>query len=269
MTLCVAAVAGLPRTPAIVVASDWRIETSIAGAQIQNKLALIAKDRWAVLMSADDIARAHELIELCSRHFLEQASQTTAQNVSAVVKQAVAIQRRSMIEERVNRALGIPYDYFLANGKAQLPETVFEQLVTDITRMPLECSLLLCTFIGGQPIVFEVDSDGSVRFQEHFAAIGSGTFIAHPALFQREHEADLPIGQAVYHVYEAMKLGAIAPGVGDDFSLSIITRHGSDGKLQLQRPTDRGIAFLARQYKKYGLKQFYRFSFPRRYLETW
>lgn len=268
MTLCVAAVAGSPNTPRIVVASDWRVETAIAGAQIQQKLALIANESWVALFSADDVGRAYELTTLCSHHFAN-AEQINSQNVSAVVKGAVLIQKRSMIEEYVNKRLGIPYEYFLTNGKTQLPKIVFEQMIRDIARMKLQCSLILCTFIGRQPIVFEVGSDGSVTFQEHFAAIGSGVFIAHPAMFQRKHESALPLSHALYHVYEAMKLGRIAPGVGDEFSISVICPKSKDGKLKLQSPTDRGMSYLERQYKKYGLKEFFRLPSPKPYLEDW
>ncbi len=270
MTLCVAAVTGWNdggRDPKIVVASDWRVETRIAGAEIQEKLTWLSKEKWAALMSADDMTRAVELIRVCSNHF--DKTPTDSNDVGDVIKRAVSFQKRNLIEEYVSSNLGISYDYFLQNGKQQLSEQTHREVELGIRRIRLECQLLLCTFLGREPVIFQIDNDGSVSYQEHFAAIGSGSFIAHAALFQRRHESRLPLGQGIYHVFEAMKLGAIAPGVGSDFAVSVLSRHKANGKLGVEAISETGWRYLERQYKKLGPKPFYRLAFPMRYLESW
>lgn len=72
----------------------------------------------------------------------------------------------------------------------------------------------------------------------HFAAIGSGTYVAESALFYREHTGGESLGTAIYNVYEAMKLGAKAPGVGEKFSLHIASADDDPNNITWDEITD-------------------------------
>ena len=54
-------------------------------------------------------ARAVELLKICSIHF--QSKTIDGNNIA--IKEAMAIQRRALIDEYVNRKVGVSYDYFL------------------------------------------------------------------------------------------------------------------------------------------------------------
>ena len=54
-------------------------------------------------------ARAVELLKICSIHF--QSKTIDGNNIA--IKEAMAIQRRALIDEYVNRKIGVSYDYFL------------------------------------------------------------------------------------------------------------------------------------------------------------
>src|SRR5713101_3444884 len=100
MTLCIAAVTGWEddegRNPAIVVASDFKASDAVATAENQQKLKFICNDKWVVLMSGTG-ARARELIRVCDNHFAK--TPTNEKDILNVIKQPVALQKKSLIEE--------------------------------------------------------------------------------------------------------------------------------------------------------------------------
>jgi hypothetical protein len=258
MTLCIAAVTGweYKATDAtIVVAADWRVETGIASAKVhQQKLTWICAGGWVVLMAAEDIARASELTSVCDEH-LSGKKPARAPSALDAIKEAVAIQKRKLIEEYIQTTFGITYDSFLLNAKKQFTDQTRRETEVYIRdKIKLQCSLLLCTFLGNMPIIFEISGDGIVRRQNHFGTIGSGSYIAHAALYQREHTSTISLAQGAYHVHEAMKLGSIAPGVGETFAMAILKKHGANKEIKMERISDTGTDYLDLQYEQFGLK---------------
>jgi 20S proteasome alpha/beta subunit len=265
MTLCVAAACHDRGKPRIVIASDWRIETTLSSGEIQEKLYWIT-DSWPVLI-AGTVSRAIELKDTYRQHFgvlLAAKAVITPDNVIDVVKAPLLAFKHKLANEYIAARLGMTYEYFLQNGKAQLPSDTFDTLTADIVRIDFGCNLLICTFLENEPFIFLVDSQGGVQSREHFAAIGSGSDIAESVFFQRDHEARLSVGQGVYHAFEAMRLGAKAPGVGSEHAISVLSKPDKNRKVEMEEITDRGRKFLDKCFRKYGPKEFYRFpSFPK------
>jgi hypothetical protein len=113
-----------------------------------------------------------------------------------------------------------------------------------------------------RPWILRIEEDGSLESCESFAAIGSGQDIANSVLFQRELEESDPTGRAIYCVYEAMTLGAIAPGVGEFFALDVLCPQGEMGKnVHGHWLNKKGQKFMGAQFKKRGPTPFT--NFPR------
>lgn len=268
MTLCIAAAAEDRGRLRIVISSDWRIENSSSGAEIQDKLYWIG-DEWAVLI-AGTITRAIELVDTYAEYFRglrERNIKITDTTILDHVKKPPITQKYKIANEYVGALLGMTYKDFLTNGKQILPHKQFDEIVSDIQRLDLDCQLILSSFIDGAQRIYKVCADCSVEASEHFAAIGSGSDIAESILFQRDHEGDLPIGQALYDVYEAARLGSKAPGVGNQHAISVLIPPRRGGKVSFSRVSDKGYRFLDRCFKKYGPKDFYRLGLPKGSLE--
>jgi len=110
------------------------------------------------------------------------------------------------------------------------------------------------------PRVVKIESDGSLESVESFATIGSGSHIADGVLFQREHDGNDTLGSALYHVYEAMKLGSIAPGVGTEFTIDVVYPPDKDHKEVWGKTlSDKGKKFMEAQFRKRGPKPFKNF----------
>ncbi len=216
-------------------------------------------------MIAGTVSSAIELVNTYARYFTALKDKNVAftnTNIVDHVKRPLVLQKNKIADAYVGKLLGITYKEFLLTGKKRLPKKRFADIVLDIEDLDLECQLILCSFVDGEAQIFKVDSDCSVEVCEHFAAIGSGSNIAESVLFQREHEGDLPVGHALYAVYEAARLGSKAPGVGNQHALSVLLPPKKGGEISYSRVSEKGFRFLDKKFRQYGPKQFYRFGLP-------
>lgn len=264
MTLCVAVAGQDHGVSRIVVASDWRVETETSSSEVQNKFYWIDKN-WPALIAGDP-SRALELIATFRglfKRFEEKHVAINSTNIYDLLKVPLRRFKAKLSDEYVSQKYGITYKEFLSKGKAMFPEDRFDRLCHDIERIDLECDLIICRFLGGEPYIFRIHSTGRLELCEHFAAIGSGTDLAESSLQLREHEEDLPLSQAIFHVYEAMTLGAKAPGVGKVFTISVLSNPRGAKEVMMQDLTASAEKRLKSQFDKYSFKEFFRLGFPR------
>jgi 20S proteasome alpha/beta subunit len=270
MTLCVAAACIENRKPRIVIATDWRAETSVASADTQDKLYWI-DDNIPVLI-AGTVSRAIELKDTY-RQFLEERKKKedaklehertpiTRSNLIDVFKIPTVIFKNKLATEHIGLKYGMTYKAFLsAVARKEIPPTIAVRELNDIAKLDFDCCLILMMFVGKEPYILKVHSDGTLESCEHFAAIGSGEDIASSVLFQREQESDDSKSRTIYCVYEAMRLGAIAPGVGEFFTLDILYPQGEKEKtVHGEWLNHKGQKFMQQQFKQRGPKPFARF----------
>ncbi|HET9282091.1 MAG TPA: hypothetical protein VFR24_09030 [Candidatus Angelobacter sp.] len=100
----------------------------------------------------------------------------------------------------------------------------------------------------------------------HFAAIGSGLTLAEASLFHREHDCDTPLGIGIYHVYEAMRLGSKAPGVGERFAISVF--HQEKDKIIWQRIDQNYANYLDVQFQTFAMHPVQKITIQNKYLHT-
>lgn len=273
MTLCVAAVCQERAIERIVVATDWRAEGYVAAGEIQDKLYWIGDD--VVVLIAGTITRAIELKNTIVQYFERRKKKNLSPPKTADLCDLFRIPiihfKRKLVGEYVGLKFGMSFGEFLgAVGLKQIPESVAVEAFGTMKNLTQDCSLLLCMFDDDKHArVIEIDDDGSLEIAESFAAIGSGSLIAESVFFQREHTDNETLGASLYHVYEAMKLGSIAPGVGKDFTINVLYPRDRDHPhLHGQVLNDKGMAFMESQFKKRGPKQFTNFvSLPNGILE--
>lgn len=239
MTLCMAAACMDRGKPRLVISSDWKVETATYSVENANKFFWIG-DSWVCLIAGNG-SRALELIKTYRIAFFalyEQKVKISKENIFDLVKQPLIIHKRKLVEEYIGLRLGISYQEFMETGKNRLPEKQFEQMCSDVVNIGFDCWLLLCTFQEGDSFIFRIHPNGDCELCENFAAIGSGTDIAEASFCQREHQEDLPLGQGIFHVYEAAALGARAPGVGES-TISVLSPN-SKGDTNTRHRNSRG-----------------------------
>jgi 20S proteasome alpha/beta subunit len=270
MTLCVAAACQERGKPRIVIGTDWRAGTETAAADIQDKLYWI-DDNIAVLI-AGTVSRAVEFKDTYKQFLLRRERQEkdkpeperepiTAANLLDVFKAPSTIYKNKLVNEYIGLRFGMTYSAFLrCVAKKEIPDGVAEETLNNVKRIYPDCQLIILLFLDKRSHILKVDDDGSLESCESFAAIGSGADVAESVLYQREHEDDDSVGKTVYHVFEAMLLGSIAPGVGDEPTIDVLYPQGERSKgVYGAYLNKRGEALMKREFKKRGPKTFSNF----------
>jgi hypothetical protein len=145
-----------------------------------------------------------------------------APNWAEILKDAVLKQKHRIANEMVAGRFGITYDQLIKIGNQKFPPDVYRDIISEISRTSLDCWLLVIAFSQTDPRIFRINASGMVERCTNFAAIGTGIYLAESALFQRSHRSTNDLGTTIYNVFEAMRVGSNAPGVGDQFEIAIV-----------------------------------------------
>lgn len=264
MTLCIAAGCQDRGAPRIVTATDWKIGTDIAAAETQDKLFWVDDNICALL--AGEWSRATELFDCYRQYFKELKEkeppvEITSYNIDDLIREPLQIYLEKRAQEHVAMKFGLSYRLFMeAVGKKQIPrptavETYSE--IADLAKKAFECELIIATFVERESYIYRVDKNG-IEPCDNFATIGSGATIAEGSLYQRQHELSSPIGPTIYRVFEAMKLGSIAPTVGTEHTINILYPPRKDATVRdmMDDLKDSTRKFLDRKFREYGPKPF-------------
>jgi hypothetical protein len=215
----------------MVIATDYESENEMVGAEIQSKVTQL--DGGYFFLSAGTHTRAAEFIGVCS----SLLSCSSVQSFYELLRTAVTTQKNNLADEYVSGQLGISYVDFVATGKEKLPEEIFREMISSVRTITLGCSLLAVDFSSDEPSIYRIQETGMVEMCDNFAAVGSGLYIAESVLFIRTHTEQDGLQGTLFEVFEAMNLGGRAPGVGDTFTLLVLSRRNGDIVIQQPTPT--------------------------------
>jgi len=264
MTLCVAAECKRHKRffNAVVFATDFEVEGGIASAQIGMKVAMVTSEEYPILM-AGTMTRAIELAQVIYGVAERQLSPRDKDNIplnwDVVLRDGIRAQKRSLANELVSGRFGMTYEDFVRIGKTSFPDDIYRETMAEIARLSLDCELLVLAFHHTDPRLYRLNPTGMVETCQNFAAVGSGSYIAEASLFQRSQSSANDLGTTIYNVYEAMRLGSIAPGVGDKFQIGVAEWSWYEDPNPLNRGEVK-ISFLVPAYYQYLAKRFARFG---------
>jgi 20S proteasome alpha/beta subunit len=255
VTLCIAAICEDQdrKQNCIVVSSDWKAEVGdIAGAEIQNKLYWIFDKSWPTLI-AGTASEAHDLVA-CYRSNLNP-KEITKRNLGYRIRDAALKRKAELADEYVRARLGVDFQYFKDN-KDKIDPTVWSGIWNDIKKMTLDCQLIICTFIDGEPYIYQVEEDGKAWRDDNFVSIGTGSTIANSLLCFRQQDEENSLIHTLYNVFEATRFAykAQSPGVGKQHAFSILYA-GEAGKVNSFYITNKGQDTLKAWYSEYGPKE--------------
>jgi Proteasome subunit len=252
VTLCLAAECTHEGKSQYVFAKDFKVETGTSAGEIEAKYTWIGKVEYPALF-ANSPSRAMELADLIGQRL--DSDESNQETFVEVARHGVRELKRRVANEYVGALLGITWDKVIGGTQTILTPEKRREIEDDVSRLQIKCSLLWMAFDEKHTHLIHVDEDGSVDRRSHFCAIGSGGYVAESALFYREHKNEASLGTAIYNVYEAMKLGAKAPGVGEKFSLHIASSDEGKDKITWQEITDEYYELLEKQFAKFGPKK--------------
>lgn len=250
MTLCIAAQCSDEDEVKVVLAADFAVESDIATAEIETKVYHVAKEQYPALIAGSG-SRARELITYIGD--LWDAAEEGMLFLQAC-RDGVTKQKHALANEYVSAMLGVTYSDLLQSIHASIPEGKYLEMISDIANIRLGCDLIICQFQdSNDSLIVRVNGEGMAEVCNHFAAVGSGAYIAEASLFQRSHSQFDDLADTIYHVYEAMRLGSYAPGVGKEFRMHIARytqkrTEWHDIRAEYQ-------AVLEKEFRKFGPKK--------------
>ena len=256
MSVCIAAVAeGGTSDPKLVLCADTRIEIGdFVGADTGFKIAAIGS-KWMALM-AGSLACAREAVDA---YRASPPPTTSENNALDRLKSSNAELKRRKTEEHIRLKWGMSYDDFLLKGRQSIPEDLYHATWREIEALGFGCELIVAGFTAHhEACIFSCDNANGVNVCEHFAAIGSGAWIAQAALYQRGCERRMPVDEVLYYVYEAKRLSEIAPGVGKLSHLGVTgdSEKGLIPRLQPIHPKSPELRSLEKMYKGICLRSY-------------
>jgi hypothetical protein len=256
MTLCIAASCRHENTNMIVLCADMKVGTWAAKAEIGYKL------RWARLnwpaMISGEMSRAIDLVKTFNVHL--NSIELNSWNVLDAMRYAGNIFREKLADEIVRRNLSVSYEY-LKKNKSKFPPPKVLETYTQIGQLDSEAELIITGFVEGEPYIFVVERDCTVTQRENFACVGTGAYIAEPALYQRRQNRSATLARTIYHTYEAKRLGEIAEGVGE-FTVMMAFAPPKNIEIRYLPIEQDAMTFLEEKYKEYGLKSTLDFKWP-------
>lgn len=260
MTLCIAATCiDENRNRCIVLASDWKAELGeYTGAEIQNKLYWLWNNSWPTLI-AGTASDALDMIATFRSSFNRKG--ITEENARDRIMDALLAHKKKFTEEYVLAHTNLKFEYFRDN-KEKIDPSVWSTVWKNVGKIKADCDLILCSFVAGVPLMFQVSGDFSampegrlIIPEENFLTIGTGSIIANSMLCFRGQHEDLPLFQTVYNVFEAMRFAhkASAPGVGKQHAFSVLSTT-QNGRIIAKGLREKGKKFFKEQYDLWGPK---------------
>lgn len=209
MTLCVGAQCLWDGEVAIVGAFDERVETNMAGSNSEFKYTPL-NGSWGAYL-AGPVAQARELIEIYIEHLA--SAKITRSNVIEQLRIPARKMKARLANTVTHQLVSLSHEEFLKRGQQSFTQEMCRHVEMQIASARFEAQLILAGLVDGSPSLFAIDAD-DVHKITNFATIGSGSSIAQSVLYQREQSPLTDISRTLYSVYEAMRLGRNAPGVG-------------------------------------------------------
>lgn len=260
MTICIAAMCQQDEDndePRIVLCYDWKAEQEYGASETSDKMRDLPNN-WVALM-AGDMPRAEELVAQYETHLRSFKEAVDDAELFTEMKKPARKQKENLATDYIWQTMGVSYADLVSPDK-KFPESIVELRLNEVAQIRLRATLIIAGFAATNqgeelrkrlPYIFVVDDQDNhqdvVRPEENFAAIGNGSYVAIPALHQREQQDDMPLMQTIYNVMEAKKLSQVVPGVGEATELDVLYPDG-----RLMRWSESLYQRLNKLFKKLG-----------------
>lgn len=226
MTVCLAALCKDGDDPLVVVAAD-RMVTLGGFIEFEHAVPKMAPaaSGFAIAMVAGDTLTGTRLAR-------EVSDQLTGTPTVMEIAQRLAAQydttRRQRIEEQVLAARGLDFSTFYA-GHASFNPQITVMIDQQITQFNLGVELLLGGFDSSGAHIYSVHNPGRPEMLHDvigYAAIGSGAIHSLQAFIGFGHSSTAEFHQTVFRAYAAKRRAEVAPGVGLDTDMALVSAAG-------------------------------------------
>ncbi len=184
MTLCIAGNCLHEGKPAVVVCADTQ-GTDFAKSHDTYKI-FVSKKSHSAIMFCDSVSAARELMAEISPIIDEplcdpDLDDTGISGLISTLKTFTRDKLTGIRRDFMLRRYGLDFTEFYGHADADMKAAV--------GALSLDCELLICKAAPKVSMILHVTSDGAVRWQDSYHAIGSGYYLARAFLSQKNWEA--------------------------------------------------------------------------------
>jgi 20S proteasome alpha/beta subunit len=242
MTICMGAVCQDEATSAVVVASD-RMVTWASLTEFEHRVPKVRSiGATAVALIAGDALTGTRMAEEVASEKAGQAL-SVEQFADALSDRYVAI-RMECVEADLLKARGLSLQTFYQMHQQLVPQ-ITGGIDQEMAQYNLGVELLVAGVDGSGGHVFTIHNPGGRHLRHDVighAAIGSGWIHAIQSMIGFRHAAMQQLDETIFRVYVSKRRAELAPGVGRETDLMVITPSGPE------RLTEEAIAQLSELY---------------------
>lgn len=227
MTLCMAAICkDGNKGPLAVVAADRMVTLGnfIEFEHTVPKMALFSP--YSIAMIAGDTLMGTRLAQGVANEFVGSAPATT--EVASRLAQRFVEMRRGQLENQILRLRGLDLQMYYG-GHQSLNGQITMMLDSQMAQFNLGIELLVAGVDGDGAHIFSIENPGQPERQHDvigYGAIGSGGIHALQAMIGFRRSPTTPLRETVFQVYASKRRAEVAPGVGIDTDMAIISADG-------------------------------------------
>ncbi len=225
MTVCIAA---LCRAGEAIVAASDRMVTAGSPMNLEfehdRKKLDVLGGRFVVMSSGD--ALIGTTIDKGVEDFLFVSPLADISVAAESLKNSYITARMKAVEDQILRPVNYTLASFQNDGGKQLPPQIFAQAMGNMANFNLNAEFIIVGMAAGRGRIGYVHHPGALKWFDRlgFHAIGSGAIHASMSLIG--HSISSALEQTLLKVYIAKKRAEVAPGVGCQTDVIIVTTNG-------------------------------------------
>lgn len=243
MTVCIAAKAKGGKS--LILAADQMATMPHILREAESAHKIVPLTEKIYLMLAGNEAPAKQIYK---EALAKKDGITTVEEALQLVTQAFTTVRLQTVQTLFLLPRGLTMTDFL-NSQRTLDQNIVSLIDQQISQYQFGVHLLVAGINpDGNAHIYEVAPIGLTGEHDHFAAIGSGQGHAANSLLARGYIDRLTETEATYLVFEAKKRSEVAPGVGVNTDMTVLSVD-DDSKVTAKAYTDDELSALNDTYK--------------------
>lgn len=231
MTVCIASLCcsenGIPKK--LVVASD-RMVTLGNFMEFEHEVSKISiLNKSSVVLVAGDTLRGSKIVDLAKIKISENVELTKTADIANIVAQVYSECRDECLENELFKPKGFTRKEFYESYQTKLLPQLAFQLDQTVSTFDYGVQLIVAGVDDIGSHAYTIANPGNTAIDVHqisYTSIGSGGLHATQALIGFGHSGVQDLNKTIFCTFAAKKRAEVAPGVGRDTDLFVITDSG-------------------------------------------
>jgi 20S proteasome alpha/beta subunit len=226
MTVCISALCVDNHAPAVVFASDRMVQWGPVEFEHTQRKVTLETPHVIAMVSGDALLGTKLTRDIAGA--LAGTTQPVG-NIATALAQGYDTMRRAEIEHQFLHPRGLDFQSYY-DRQAHLNGNIVAVLDQAMAQYNPMVDLVIAGIDGSGAHVYTVNSPyGASRLHDMigYAAVGSGMLHALQSLIGFRHSPEAALPETVFRVYAAKRRAEVAPGVGLDTDMGLITPQGT------------------------------------------